>query len=242
MSAFLPYLLNWLQEYGYPALWGLVFIGAAGIPLPITLVLLAAGAFAALGDYNLGLLALIGVSAAVAGDSVGYLLGRRYGSRLLNWLERSQHGWISPQAISRSRLLFHERGGLAILLGRTVFSAIGVPITLLSGAEGYPYGKFLFFDGIGELVGVLIPLSLGFIFGASWEAVGDILGMISLLLMALGVAVWIGYRLLLLLRRLRATHARQPQIHDSGASAAIPRPAPVPSPDSASGPTGPLPL
>ena len=47
MSALLPYLVNWLQEYGYPALWGLVFVGAAGIPLPITLLLLAAGAFAA---------------------------------------------------------------------------------------------------------------------------------------------------------------------------------------------------
>ncbi|WP_069805381.1 DedA family protein [Thermogemmatispora onikobensis] len=238
MSALLPYLVNWLQEYGYPALWGLVFLGAAGIPLPITLLLLAAGAFAVLGDYNLGLLALLAVSAAVAGDSVGYSLGRRWGGRLLDYLEHSPQHWIPQQALKRARQLFHRRGGWAIFLGRTVFSAFGVPITLLSGAERYPYRKFLLFDALGELVGVGLPLSLGFLFGASWEAVGEILGMVSLLLLTLALATWLSYRLLLLLRRLRATHAEpQPRPHPQ-----LEEPERAASPGAASGSSGSLPL
>ncbi|GER85719.1 MAG: DedA family protein [Thermogemmatispora sp.] len=238
MSALLPYLVNWLQEYGYPALWGLVFVGAAGIPLPITLLLLAAGAFAVLGDYNLGLLVVLAMSAAVAGDSVGYSLGRRWGSRLLDYLEHSPRHWIPQQALSRARQLFHQRGGWAIFLGRTVFSAIGVPITLLSGAERYPYRKFLLFDALGELVGVGLPLSLGFLFGASWEAVGEILGTISLLLLALALATWLSYRLLLLLRRLRATHTEsQPQPRPQ-----LEEPERAASPGAAPGSSGSLPL
>ncbi|MBX5457238.1 MAG: DedA family protein [Thermogemmatispora sp.] len=238
MSALLPYLVNWLQEYGYPALWGLVFVGAAGVPLPITLLLLAAGAFAVLGDYNLGLLVALAMSAAVAGDSVGYSLGRRWGSRLLDYLEHSPRRWIPQQALSRARQLFHKRGGWAIFLGRTVFSAIGVPITLLSGAERYPYRKFLLFDALGELVGVGLPLSLGFLFGASWEAVGEILGTISLLLLALALATWLSYHLLLLLRRLRATHTEpQPQPRPQ-----LEEPERATSPGAAPGSSGSLPL
>ncbi len=41
MSTILPYLINWLQEFGYPALWLVVFVASVGAPLPISLVLLA---------------------------------------------------------------------------------------------------------------------------------------------------------------------------------------------------------
>jgi len=47
MSVFLSSLLSILQAYGYPALWVSIFIAAVGLPLPIALVLLAAGAFMA---------------------------------------------------------------------------------------------------------------------------------------------------------------------------------------------------
>ena len=60
MSSLLPLLLHWLHEYGYAALWLTVFIAAVGVPLPISLVLLAAGAFAVRGDFNIAL--LIGIT------------------------------------------------------------------------------------------------------------------------------------------------------------------------------------
>jgi len=83
MNSSLVYLLNWLQEFGYPALWLAVFVVSAGAPLPIALVLLAAGAFASLGDFNIFLLALTALSAAVCGDSVGYLIGTSCSAMLL---------------------------------------------------------------------------------------------------------------------------------------------------------------
>jgi membrane-associated protein len=55
MNSFLPILITWLQQYGYPALWLAVFISAIGTPLPVSFILLAAGAFAALGDFNIAL-------------------------------------------------------------------------------------------------------------------------------------------------------------------------------------------
>src|ERR1700686_2922213 len=112
MRVFLTSLLNIVQNYGYPALWVSIFIAAVGLPLPIALVLLAAGAFAALGDFNIVLLTLISISASVAGDSLGYAIGRLGGSKGADWLDHSKLGqrFLKPHSVARSRLYFKRRG------------------------------------------------------------------------------------------------------------------------------------
>ena len=198
MSVFLTSLLNTGQLYGYPALWLSIFIAAVGVPLPIALVLLAAGAFAALGDFNLVLLTLISISASVAGDNLGYLVGRLWGSKAVNWLEHSHWGRriLKPDSVARSRLYFKKRGGWAVFLSRFLIAALGGIINLLAGTELYPYRYFLLFDIAGEALGALIPLLLGFAFGASWEAVGDVIGTFSLLILGLLIVIYLFIRLL----------------------------------------------
>ena len=210
MSVFLSSLLSVMQAYGYPALWVSIFIAAIGIPLPISLVLLAAGAFAALGDFNIVLLALISISASVAGDNVGYVVGRLWGSKVADWLEHSKVGrrFLKPDAVARSRLYFKKRGGWAVFFSRFLVAALGGIVNLLAGTELYPYPYFLLFDIAGETVGALIPLLLGFAFGASWDAIGDILGTSSLLLLGLLVVIYLFTLLLRYLRRVQKTRAK----------------------------------
>lgn len=200
MNNLLPYLLTLLQEYGYPILWLSIFIGALGIPLPNTLVLLAAGAFVALGNFNFALLFLVALSAFAVGDNCSYWIGRLWGSRVLGWLEGRL---IKPRTVERSRVYFHRLGNWAIFLSRFLVSALGGEINLLAGAELYPYRRFLVYDLAGEALGALIPLTLGYIFGASWDAVGGILGSFSLFLLALLVALFLGYQALQLWVRMR---------------------------------------
>ena len=180
MSTLLQNLITSLQAYGYPVLWLIVFVASVGAPLPTSLVLLAAGAFAALGDFDIALLIVITVTASACGDSLGYFIGRRWGSKVLNWLERpGRRRLMSPATIARSRLSFNRRGAWAIFLSRFLFSALGGVINLLAGSELYPYRRFLPFDIAGQVLGAVIPLSLGYVFGVSWEAVGDIQGAFS---------------------------------------------------------------
>src|SRR6266571_4522523 len=84
---------------------------------------------------------------------------------------------------------------LAIFLSRFLFSALGGVINLLSGSELYPYRYFLLFDTSGEALGAIIPLMLGYIFGASWEAVGDVFGYCSFLILCLLVVILLVTRL-----------------------------------------------
>ena len=164
MSVFLSSLLSVMQTYGYPALWVSIFIAAVGLPLPVSLVLLAAGAFAALGDFNIILLTLISISASVAGDNVGYVVGRLWGSKVADWLEHSKLGrrFLRPDSVARSRLYFKKRGGWAVFFSRFLVAALGGVVNLLAGTELYPYPYFLLFDIGGETLGALIPLLLGF--------------------------------------------------------------------------------
>ena len=203
MSTFLPTLLTWLQQYGYPMLWVYICVAAIGVPLPVSLVLLAAGAFAALGDFNIILLALIAITASSCGDSVGYVVGRRIGTPIFDWLVLQRHiRFITAQRLAKAHDYFEQRGAWAIFLSRFLFSGLGGIINLVAGAERYSYRRFLFFDSAGEIVGALIPLVLGYSFGASWEAVGDIMGTISSLAIALlGVIV-------LLVQLVKMAHSR----------------------------------
>lgn len=202
MNTLLPYLLTLLQDYGYPLLWLSVFIGALGIPLPNTLILLAAGAFGALGDFNFLALFVVALTAFVIGDSCSYWIGRRWGSRVLERLERSGR-LIKSQNVIRSRLYFNRLGGWAIFFSRFFVSALGGAINVLAGAELYPYRRFLVYDIGGEAFGAFLPLSLGYIFGANWTTVGDILGSFSFFLLALLVVLVLGFQAVQLFHRMR---------------------------------------
>lgn len=221
MNAFLPILISWIQQFGYPALWLSIFVAAIGIPLPISFILLAAGAFAALGDFNVFLLGGIALTAAVCGDNIGYLIGHFVGIRLFAWLERPHRfNPFSPQTLESSRRYFNKRGGWAIFLSRFIVSALGGTINLLAGAEMYPYRLFLLFDTSGEACGAIIFITLGYTFGASWEAIGDVVGTVSLLILAILAACYLTYRLIHMVRRMRT-------VSPGRVSKNLPRSAPV---------------
>ena len=110
---------------------------------------------------------------------------------------------LKPQAVARSRLYFKKRGGYAIFFSRFLVAALGGVVNLLAGAELYPYRYFVPLDIAGEATGALIPLLLGFAFGATWEAIGDILGTASLLVLGLLLVFYLFTRLLRYARSVR---------------------------------------
>jgi len=198
MSSILPYLLNWFREFGYPALWLTVFIAAVGMPLPITLLLLAVGTLSALGGFNLLVLVVIAWTASSCGDSAGYWIGKCWGSKVLNWLEHSK--WqkiIRPGTIKQSRHYFDRRGAYAIFLSRNLVSALGGVINLLAGIDSYPYHRFLVYDIGGELLGAAIPLTLGYL---GWKTIGIIFGSLSYYVLGMCILTLLSIQLV---RRLR---------------------------------------
>lgn len=199
------FFIDALQQYGYPTLWLIVFVAAAGAPISGNLLLYAAGAFVAFGDFNIFILFPVALSAAVLGDNLGYLIGRWVGAPLFSWLERQKRfKFISPSTLARGRAYFRRRTAFAIFITRFLIVVLGGAINLLAGVEQYPYLNFLFWDVSGQILGAAIPLSIGYFFAESWEEVASIFGAFSGFLLVFLVAIGLS---IVLVRKIRQRKA-----------------------------------
>jgi membrane-associated protein len=201
------FLISALHGYGYPALWIIIFIAAVGAPISGNLLLYAAGAFAAFGDFNVFIIFFVAVSAAVLGDNLGYFIGWKMGPPLLLWFEQQKHfRFISAQSMVRGRVFFRRRAAWAIFLTRFLILVLGGPVNWLAGVERYSYRRFLFWDVSGQILGAIIPLAISYTFAASWNEAESTFGAISGLLLAFlaVVVVFIWF-----LRKVRSPKEKQ---------------------------------
>ena len=101
-------LLVAVQHHGYAATAVILLLSACGVPLPISVVLLTAGAAAHSGSLNLGLVILCAAGAALTGDTILYFGGRFTGWWLLGRLCRFS---LNPEkCIFGSARSFYRRG------------------------------------------------------------------------------------------------------------------------------------
>lgn len=182
-------ILGWITAYGLPMVGGLLLVGAMGLPIPCTLIVIVSGAFVRLEYLDTFTTPLLALLASVAGDSALYGLGR-FANR---YVERRFGG---TTAWKKAEETFERRGGLATFLTRWLLTALAMPTTLVAGTSGYPFRKFLAFDFTGEIVWVALFGGLGYLFGSQWEEISAYISEFSGWI--LGVAIFgIGVYLLL---------------------------------------------
>ncbi len=162
-------IIQGVLTYGAPVLALVVLVGSLGIPMPVTLLMVTAGAFARRGLLDWSLTAALVLVGAVIGDSASYLLGRYAWRRRLRRLDSSAL-WHRAQAT------FRRRGGLAILLTHMVLMPLCAPVTLIAGRSRYAFRRFLAYDVVGVVGWVLIYGGLGYLFADSWEMIAGMVG------------------------------------------------------------------
>lgn len=165
MSGLNEWLLAGLLAYGLPLFAGSVLISALGIPLPASLLVIAAGAFVNQGLMDWRLVLLLGWGAALVGDSGAFWVGRLAESGV----ER-RFGKIPAWQTALNT--FARQGWLAVFLSRFWLTPLSLPVNLIAGSR-YPYLRFLSADAAGEFVWVAGYASLGYFFGGQWEAVSQ---------------------------------------------------------------------
>jgi membrane-associated protein len=172
-------------------------------------MLLATGAFAALGDFNITSLLLTATSASVVGDAIGYWIGRKAGPPILSWLSTQKVlRFIKAQTVKRAEEHFRRRAGLAVFASRCLIPSLGGVINILAGAERYTFRNFLILDICGEAMSAALPLLLGFAFGASWEAIGKLMTQISTLILILSITIYLTILLIRTVRKMVLTKAQ----------------------------------
>lgn len=186
-------MLSLVFAASYPAIAIAVLIGAAGAPLPLNVALAAAGGLARQGRLDITLLLLVCAVAAVAGDCLGYALGR-CGVRKLPLPQRAVAWLARSRATALTNAPLPLQMGALVFFTRWAFTAPGPIVNLLAGARRYPSRSFLMFDATGEIVWCAIALLPGYLLGAS-GASGLPLALVTGLILGLGGS-WILPRVL----------------------------------------------
>ncbi|MFC0037477.1 DedA family protein [Actinomadura rayongensis] len=176
----------------YLIIAALVFAEAAlffGFLFPGETAIVVGGVLAASGHLSLPLLLVIAVGSAIIGDSVGYEIGRKYGTRLLATRPMEKH----KAKVAKAQDLIRRRGAFAVFLGR--FTALlRALMPALVGASRMPYPRFLVFNAIGAVSWVVAYTLGGYFAGQAFDRaatmVGRGLAIALAVLVVVGLVVW----------------------------------------------------
>jgi membrane-associated protein len=143
-----------------------------GLVIPGDAVVLLAGTTAT-SPARFAALVGVAVAGSLTGESVGYLLGRRYGDRLRSSrLGRS----LGERNWAKAERFLNGRGGHAVFAARFV-AVVHALLPVVAGAVRMPYRRFVGWAAAGSLVWSVLYVGAGVAAGASWREYGDRLGM-----------------------------------------------------------------
>lgn len=195
--------LAWLVLYGLPVLFVTLVISAVGVPLPAMLLLLAVGSFVAQGEMSLWPVIVVASVGAIAGDQIGYWLGRWGGRRLVRRVSDRVGG---AERFERAEAFARRWGGASVFLSRWLVGPLGPWINLSSGITAYSWPRFLLWDVSGEVVWVVLYVMLGWTFSDRVVGLADVLNDFVWVILGALAAVVLGWWLV---RSLRAAAAAQ---------------------------------
>ncbi|HEY8753808.1 MAG TPA: VTT domain-containing protein [Arthrobacter sp.] len=137
-------------------------------------------------QLNLTLPLLIGVVAAasVAGDQVGYLLGRKFGRR---WFKDDAR-ILKTSHLTQTEEFFHRHGGSAIVLARFV-PIIRTYAPLAAGTANYTYRKFTLWNIAGAVAWSASVILLGSWLG-HFDVIANNIDIIAVAMVLVSVIPW----------------------------------------------------
>jgi membrane protein DedA with SNARE-associated domain/rhodanese-related sulfurtransferase len=213
---------HWVGHLGLPILFLLVLLQQAGLPYPVTPLLIIAGAAAARGHVNALDVIAVAAGAALTADLGWYIAGLRLGGRALRALCTLS---LSPDSCVSDTERWFMRFGPRVLVVAKFVPALGLVSTAMSGVVRVNLDAFLAYDAIGNTLWAAAAVSVGIVFH---NAVGDVLSTLAslggwgaLLVAALLLAfvahrAWQRHALMRELRLARISVAELKELVDGG--------------------------
>jgi membrane-associated protein len=160
-----------------------------GLLVPGDGVVLLAGTTATT-PYRFAALVAVTVLGSLTGESVGYLVGRRYGQRLrTSRLGRrlGEHRWAAAEAFLAGR------GGRAVAAARFV-ALVHALVPVVAGTVGMSYRRLVSWGALGAVAWSMLYVAVGAAAGASWRQYGDRLGLAGLAVLGAALAILVVVR------------------------------------------------
>ncbi len=136
-----------LHRYGYGAVAMGVLLENLGLPVPGETMLMGAAALAQHGELKLPLVYLTGVISAIAGDNLGFEVGRTLGRDVLT---RHFPSIFTEARLARADQFFARRGRVAVFLARFM-PGIRVVAAVSAGASTMRRAEFMVANALGAM-------------------------------------------------------------------------------------------
>lgn len=192
----MPIATEIFLAYGYLILFGWVALEQLGVPVPSIPILLTAGTLSAThrihAEWALGAV----IAACAVSDTVWWMLGRRFGGRVMRLLCR--FSLEANTCVSKTENYFGKHGASTLLLAKFVpgLSTVAAPI---AGQTGMGYLKFLAYDMAGALIWGGTYIYAGRFFGDALKRNAEmfhLMGHFAVVLVALMVLGFLVYRVM----------------------------------------------
>jgi membrane protein DedA with SNARE-associated domain len=180
------WIVDLFARYGYAVVFAGVFLENAGLPVPGETALLAGAALSHFGHLSLTTVILTATGAAILGDNLGFLLGRRVGRRLVEQLG-SRVG-LTRRRLAQFDRFFAVHGAKTVFIARFI-TGLRVFGALLAGASGLRWPRFLFYNATGAIVWSTAIGLLGYALGNSWARLERLIGRAGLVGLAIVLAL-----------------------------------------------------
>src|SRR5262249_36499791 len=154
----------------------IMLVASAGVPLPVTLLLILAGSFTNQGELKLWQVLVGGSAGGLSGDQIGFALSRWGGHRVVNLITGPVRG---PEPVKQAEEVARKWGGPGIFFSRWLVTPLGPWLNLTSGIASYPWPRFVFWDALGEIVWVVLYVLLGYFFNDRVQEIAMLMGDLS---------------------------------------------------------------
>lgn len=199
-------------SFGYGFVFVVLLLCGFGLPMPEDVILVTGGVLAWLAspleevtvaammrDRGLLTMIAIGLGGILAGDSVIFYAGRRFGARVADF--RPLRRIITPEKLELVERKIRHRGNVVVMFARFL-PGLRAPTYFTVGHARMPYWKFALYDGVAALVSAPLWVCLGFWFGSDLQKAAHVAGRfghyillgVAVVLVALTVRWWTGRR------------------------------------------------
>ena len=195
-------VVSQITRHGYLAVFLLMVLESACIPVPSEAVMLLGGALAAgvtvagvSSHLNVVVVALLGTAGNIVGAAVAYGVGRAGGRPLVErW---GRYVLLRRRDLDRAERFFSRHGRSAVLVGR-VLPVVRTFISLPAGIAEMPTAQFIALTALGSLPWTFALALSGYAVAGNWRAVSSAFTPVTIgfgVALVAGIAWWAARRL-----------------------------------------------
>lgn len=159
-------LLSYIEQYGYWALFFCLWLGIIGMPIPDEMIVMSGGFVSSLGILQVIPAFLLTYLGVVSGLSLGYILGKIFGTKVLDKLMKKK----KAKYVVKSQEMVEKYGHYALVTSYFI-PVVRHVVPYLVGMNNMSFKTYALYSYTTGFLWTLVYFVLGSLFGQHIESI-----------------------------------------------------------------------